>query len=282
VTDNKAPRGSVFAKLVIVFRGTGARISKEERAKLDPRVHVVFQPKAWVDKPVMDVILSKVLKPFFKQVREEAHAAGVPGARQRRVLLTSDNLGCQTTDRYKQTVRDIGGWSVNTPSGQTDLVQPVDAGLGYAVKRAMAEALDIWLMDPDNQELWERTDEWSCSNRRVLLTKWAADAYEKVLASNNLWRYFERCGILLTLDGSRDERITLEGMPKEMPYTVTGCSPESAVKAFPFGYLGVPPAAPAGTACACADCQIETVVTGLVDAVVAADAADVDMVAVHG
>ena len=225
MTDNKAPRGSVFAKLVIVFRGTGARISKEERAQLDPRVHVVFQPKAWVDKPVMDVILHKVLKPFFKQARAEAHAAGVPGAHQQRFMITSDNLACQCSEHFKEQVHKIGGHSVNTPPGCTDLVQPVDAGLGYAVKRAMAEALDLWLMDPDNQELWERKDDWSCSNRRVLLTKWAADAYEKVMASNNLWRYFERCGILLTLDGSRDERITLEGMPSDMPYAVTGCSP---------------------------------------------------------
>ena len=38
-------------KAAIVFRGLGLRISAAERAELDPRVVVVFQKKAWVDRP---------------------------------------------------------------------------------------------------------------------------------------------------------------------------------------------------------------------------------------
>jgi hypothetical protein len=38
---------------LLVFRGTGKRISAAEKAQYHPRIHVDFQPKAWVDGPVL-------------------------------------------------------------------------------------------------------------------------------------------------------------------------------------------------------------------------------------
>ena len=39
-------------KPVVVFRGKGLRISAAEKAAYDPRVRVLFQSKAWVDRPI--------------------------------------------------------------------------------------------------------------------------------------------------------------------------------------------------------------------------------------
>ena len=44
-------------KPILVFRGKGLRISEAERNAWDPRVHVLFQPRAWVDRPTMEAIV---------------------------------------------------------------------------------------------------------------------------------------------------------------------------------------------------------------------------------
>ena len=40
-------------KPLVIFRGTGKRISLRERFKYDQRVGIRFQPKAWCDEPCM-------------------------------------------------------------------------------------------------------------------------------------------------------------------------------------------------------------------------------------
>ena len=40
-------------KQLIIFRGKGLRISKNEKQQYDKRVRVVFQSNTWCDKPVM-------------------------------------------------------------------------------------------------------------------------------------------------------------------------------------------------------------------------------------
>lgn len=48
---------------LVVFRGTGKRISPQEREQYHPDIHVDFQPKAWVDAPVLQRFSDKyVLK----------------------------------------------------------------------------------------------------------------------------------------------------------------------------------------------------------------------------
>jgi hypothetical protein len=38
---------------LVVFRGTGKKISAAEKAQYHPLIHVDFQPKAWVDGEVL-------------------------------------------------------------------------------------------------------------------------------------------------------------------------------------------------------------------------------------
>ena len=77
--------------------------------------------------------------------------------------------------------------------------------------------MDKWLDQSDNIERWE-TASLTASDRRVLITQWTGAAMVK-LNSNQGYRHrlFEKCGMAMTVDGSGDDRITLEGL--DQPYT---------------------------------------------------------------
>ncbi|CAB1096612.1 unnamed protein product [Ectocarpus sp. CCAP 1310/34] len=103
-------------------------------------------------------------------------------------------------------------------SARTDEVQPVDAGAGRFLKVEVGRQMDIWLDQSDNLERWE-TASLTASDRRVLIiTQWMGAAMAR-LNSQQAYRYrlFEKCGMAMTVDGSGDDRITLEGLDK--PYT---------------------------------------------------------------
>lgn len=82
---------------------------------------------------------------------------------------------------------------------------------------AVITQTDMWLDQLDNPERWE-SKSLTASDRRVLLTQWMGAAME-VLNSRQEYRFriFEKCRMAMTLDGSGDEKITLEGLEK--PYT---------------------------------------------------------------
>ena len=71
-------------KLTIIFRGTGQRISHVERAAWDPRVVVMFQENAWVDRAVALEWIERTYAPYVK-------AEGKACER----LLLQDNLDAQ-------------------------------------------------------------------------------------------------------------------------------------------------------------------------------------------
>jgi len=58
----------------IIFRGTGKHVSQEEKDAYPDDLVVLWQPKAWVDRPMAQEWVTKVLKPMVLADR----AAGVP------------------------------------------------------------------------------------------------------------------------------------------------------------------------------------------------------------
>ena len=56
--------------LTIIFRGLGLRISAAEKKAWDPRVHVMFQPKAWVDRALGQRWVKEVVKPYATSLGE--------------------------------------------------------------------------------------------------------------------------------------------------------------------------------------------------------------------
>ena len=71
-------------RCVIIFRGTGKRISKVEKKAYDSRVDIFFQTNAWADS---DFCMAWAEKCFRKSLRQER---GKVLAEQ--PLLTLDNL----------------------------------------------------------------------------------------------------------------------------------------------------------------------------------------------
>ena len=53
----------------------------------------------------------------------------------------------------------------------------------------------------------------SAGDRRILLTKWVGSAWDMCTMDNTVTiRAFEKCGISLPIDGSRDECINIRGL----------------------------------------------------------------------
>ena len=85
------------------------------------------------------------------------------------------------------------------------------------LKVEVGRQLDVWLGQADNLEKWE-SNKLTASDRRVLITQWMGPAMDIVdNRPDYRFRLFEKCGMAMTVDGSGDERITLEGLNK--PYS---------------------------------------------------------------
>jgi hypothetical protein len=88
-------------------------------------------------------------------------------------------------------------------------------GYGALVKLYCSEQLDEWLDSPANLDKWEGNS-LAAGDRRILMTHWLAAAVKKANSKHEaLWRYFERMGALITVDGKGADKLKLEGKPKD-------------------------------------------------------------------
>lgn len=85
------------------------------------------------------------------------------------------------------------------------------------LKVEVERQLDNWIGQGDNLEKW--ISNWlTASDLRVHITQWMGAAMETMDKHPGYrFRLFEKCGMAMTVEGTGDERITLEGMDK--PYT---------------------------------------------------------------
>ena len=184
----------------IIFRGTGKRISAVEKAAYAKDIIVLWQPKAWVDR-VVAIQHVKALAPWFKK-----HVKGDS-------IIGCDNLDAQIQLKFYQEVQQH--WRANCthpPGGSTDGLQAVDDGYGKDVKWEMGEQQEAWLDIADNVEKWE-DGKLRASDRRILLTHWYSRALAKTHAKvNSMWRYHERTGSIMTVNGSRRTLLTPGGI----------------------------------------------------------------------
>lgn len=202
--------GEKTMRISVIFRGTGKRISPVEKAAYHEDVDVFFQENAWADQ--------KFCMEWAKRSYREGLMRGRGELPKARSILIMDNLHAQTTDEFKEYLaKHCNTLAWYGPSECTDEVQPVDAGAGRFLKVEVGRQMDIWLEQSDNLERWE-TASLTASDRRVLITQWMGAAMAR-LNSQQAYRYrlFEKCGMAMTVDGSGDDRITLEGLDK--PYT---------------------------------------------------------------
>ena len=119
---------------------------------------MLWQDKAWIDRPLAEEWAEDVIKPFMKAERR----AGVARA-DTRYLLFQDNLDAQKQPGYLNKLRACGVDDHKLPPNETDQVQPIDRGLGRQVKIYLGHHMD---------ECWTMTTV-SLSGRRMPLPRLA-------------------------------------------------------------------------------------------------------------
>lgn len=107
-------------KIGIIFRGTGKRISADEKEAYHPDVDICFQENAWADT---NVSVEWVKRTLTESVKDDE-----------RFVLFCDNLTGQVSSEFKEAVAKLGGVVWYGLPGATDLWQPVDAGYAQILK----------------------------------------------------------------------------------------------------------------------------------------------------
>ena len=179
-------------KPLVIFRGTGKRITFTEKLRYDRRVGVRFQENAWCDEPTMIYWVKRHWKP---------HVQGP-------TLLCLDQHKAQKTPSIESLLAvDCNTTTALIPPGCTSLVQPLDVVFNAPFKRMVD--------DLATAHMQEHLDDYvhgnfSARDRRVLLTKWIGEAWEKTCANDDMVvRAFKKCGISVAINGSEDEEINI-------------------------------------------------------------------------
>ena len=188
----------------IIFRGQGF-VPKAEKAAHHPGIDVYWQKCAWADRKFCVEWALRTWKKYTQQ-----------NSRDFQRLMTVDNLDGQLQPTFRNALQDeCSTLPWYGPKDRTDLWQPVDQGYAAAVKVEVDIEQQAWLEDDDNLEKWEGSNpdnKLSAGDRRILMSEWVAVATARVnLRQKALWRYFERGGNGMSLDGSEDSRITPAG-----------------------------------------------------------------------
>ena len=99
---------------------------------------------------------------------------------------------------------------VLVPPGCTSLVQPLDVVVNGQFKQ-IVDRLQTEHMQQNLEQYVNNS--FSASQRRVLITGWVGAAWAEVCRNKDaLKRGFEKCGISVPIDGSRDESININGL----------------------------------------------------------------------
>eukprot|EP00966_Prymnesium_polylepis_P043571 1010337-Prymnesium_polylepis.1 len=104
----------------LLFRGTGQKISQRELDAYPPELIVLWQQKAWVDRPTANDWVEQ----GFKPVIEADIAAGVADETSR-YLLIEDNLDAQDATRNPAYIEALDACQTDdhkVPAGKTDQV----------------------------------------------------------------------------------------------------------------------------------------------------------------
>ena len=185
--------GILRVKPLVIFRGTGKRITFQEKLKYDKRVSVCFQENAWCDEAVM----IRWVKHQWKPRVEGPTILCLDQHKAQKTLSIEDLLSseCNTT-------------AVLIPPGCTSLVQPLDVVVNAPFKRLVD--------DLATSHMQENLDDYvhgnfSAKQQRILLTAWIGEAWEKTCANKDMIiRGFRKCGISVAADGSEDNDINIK------------------------------------------------------------------------
>ncbi|KAK3285298.1 hypothetical protein CYMTET_7088 [Cymbomonas tetramitiformis] len=194
-------RGGVQCRLALIFRGLGQRITALEKESWDDRVDVYFQPNAWADREFCLNWLGRTYGPWAEAIEGEK-------------ILLMDNLDGQVHLPFRTECKEK--WNTLAwyfSPNCTDLLQPVDRHFAQYLKTLIAAALEQWLEDDNNLAKWE-SGQFTASERRILLTHWCGQAWEKVSKMHDFAeKSFKGSGCLLTVDMSELKAVAPQNVP---------------------------------------------------------------------
>ena len=157
--------GEQNVKPAIVFTGKG-NLSIFEKEQYDKGVDVFYQPSAWMDTEVNMQWVKQTLVPGIGKDKDDK-------------VIFVDNVGFQQSKTFHQACRnEINASVYMLPENHTDEIQPVDAGCGKMMKVKIAAEMERWLEEEHNLEKWH--DKLSARDRRILMTKWTAEAWREL------------------------------------------------------------------------------------------------------
>ena len=195
-------------QLVIVFRGQGLKVKQQELDAYDKRVKVYFQRKAWMDDALCLRWLNEVFAPYEQRLRELLGSDC-----DDYLMLMVDGLSGQTAPAFVKTARTYNTLVHVGPAGTTDLTQVIDRGIGRLLKERFRRRLDDWLLDEKNFDVFTKAPKdggLTASQKRVLVTRFAADAWDEVKASSEtIVKCAQQCGALIGLGGAGIEAFRL-------------------------------------------------------------------------
>ena len=174
-------------------------MSSAKKAQYDQDVDVYFQTSAWMDSQLNQEWVKRTLIP------------GIGTSPQEKVIF-ADNVGFQQEKGSREMRRkEINAIIYLLPENHTDKAQPIDAEFGKQVKAKIGEAMEKWLVEDENLDMWH--DSLSANQRRILMTQWTGEAWRK-LSSHKMFakKLFMKTGCLTTVDGSNDDMIKPQGL----------------------------------------------------------------------
>ena len=125
-------------------------------------------------------------------------------------MLVLDVHRAQKTAGITALMEELKTTSVYVPPGTTCLIQPLDVVINAPFKAAIDRLSTQHVQQ--NLEAYVRGS-IPATERRVLFTKWVGEAWEQVASNRGMIvRAFQKCGISLPIDGSRDDEINIQDL----------------------------------------------------------------------
>eukprot|EP01035_Chromulina_nebulosa_P021067 gene21067-27297_t len=146
-----------------------------------------------------------------------------------KTLLFCDNLDSQVHEGFLHSLHELDASRYCLPPGETEMTQPIDGGCGAVVKMIIGQIQDEWLDVEGNLDAWEgdpnATYKLDASMRRILITKWVGEAWERLTTyaayKDTFRRCFEVTGALITADGTDDNLIRpMRGLDYTVPLSI--------------------------------------------------------------
>ena len=169
-------------------------MSSAEKDQYDKGVDVYFQASARMDSQLNQEWVKRTLIPEIGTFPHEK-------------VIFAENVGFQQETHFHEMCRkEINAIIYLLPENHTTKVQPIDAGFRKQMKVKIGEAMEKWLEEDQNLDLWH--NRLSAKQRRILMTQWTGEAWRK-LSSDKMFakKLFIKTGCLMTAYGSDDDMI---------------------------------------------------------------------------